>query len=52
MKDNYTEQLYKIMRPEYYKNVPLINVLGRWMYGTKSFDSKEDLKKFIDKCKK
>jgi len=49
---DYKEQLLKVMQPEYYKGVPLRNVLGRWQYGMKSFETKEDLKRFIDKCKK
>ena len=50
--ESYVEQLKKVMQMEYYKGVPLRNVLGKWVYGVKSFDTKEDLKKFIDKCKK
>jgi len=50
--ESYVEQLKKVMQPEYYKNIPLRNVNNRWVYGIKSFESKDDLKKFIDKCKK
>ena len=37
------------MKPEVYKGIPLINVLDRWVYGLKSFKTKEELKQFIDK---
>lgn len=43
-----TQSLYKVMKHETYKGVKLINVLGRWMYGLKSFETKEELKMFID----
>lgn len=49
--ETYSEQLSKVMN-ERYKGVRLNNILGRWMYGLKSFDTKEDLKKFIDEIKK
>lgn len=48
---SYSEQLRKVM-VEKYKGVYLRNVFGRWMYGIKSFDTKEELIKFIDEIKK
>jgi hypothetical protein len=50
--ESYVEQLKKVMKPEMYNGVPLRNILGKWVYGVRSFDTKDELKKFIDKCKK
>lgn len=46
---NYTNELHKVMYQEYYRGILLNNVLGKWQYGIKSFDTKDELKKFIDK---
>ena len=46
---NYSEQLIKVMQPEIYKGYPLRQIgINKWQFGIKTFDSKEDLKKFID----
>jgi hypothetical protein len=47
---NNIQQLQKVMKPEYYKGFQLRQIdTNRWQFGIKTFDSKEDLKKFIDK---
>lgn len=45
------EYLIKVMQPEIYRGIALKNVLGRWQYGIKSFETKGALKGFIDKIK-
>ena len=47
---NNLQQLYKVMKPETYKGFRLRQIdTNKWQFGIKTFDSKEDLKKFIDK---
>ena len=50
--DDFNYLLSKVMpTPEIYKEIPLKQVLGRWQYGVKSFETKEELKNFIDTMK-
>jgi hypothetical protein len=47
---NNLQQLQKVMTYETYKGFRLRQIdTNKWQFGIKTFDSKEDLKKFIDK---
>lgn len=51
--NNLTKDLYQVMKPEEYKGYLLKNILDRWVCNKylKSFETKEELKKFIDTLK-
>lgn len=46
---NFKSLLKKVMQPEIYKGVQLKQVdFKKWQYGMKTFETKEQLKNFID----